>query len=72
MSCAFEDGSYFGPDKREITPAGIAHVMRAFAETYAGRPDVPPISALATGSAYTAAMEALMRVHCDELALDQG
>lgn len=74
MSQAHGKDSYFGPDRREVTNGGVAHVMRVFAETYAGftSPLAPPVPAPATGSAYTREMAAAMQVLCDELALDPG
>jgi hypothetical protein len=71
MSRAYDAGTYFAPDRREVTPPGVAHVLRVFAETFAGfaAPQVSP--APVTGAAYTREMAAAMRVHCDEEALDR-
>jgi len=74
MSRAYDTGSYFGPDKREVTGRGVAHVMRVFAESFAGMSVAPraPATAPVTGAAYTREMAELMQVQCDEVALDQG
>jgi len=74
MSRAHDAGSYFGPDKREVTGPGVAHVMRLFAERFFGMSAAPraPAAAPVTGSDYTRQMEELMQVHCDEVVLDQG
>lgn len=74
MSGAYGEGSYFAADRREVTAAGVAHVMRAFAETFAGSVPLPIAapSAPVTGSAYTHDMEAALKVQCDEVALDPG
>jgi hypothetical protein len=74
MSRAYDSGTYFGPDKREVTGAGVAHVLRVFAETFAGLAPPPTLFAPApvTGSAYTQDMEAAIKVLCDEVALDPG
>jgi hypothetical protein len=73
MSRAFDPGTYFAPDRRDILGPGVAHVMRAFAETYVGvtapAPAAPPPP---SGDAHTQNMQALMQVHCDEAALDPG
>lgn len=74
MSRAYDAGTYFGPDRREVLGPGVAHVLRVFAETFAGFGAPPPAPAPvpATGSAYTQDMAAAMQLHCDEEALDQG
>jgi len=72
-SRGFDTGSYYAADRRNIAPPGVAHVMRAFAESYVGftaaTPAPPPPPA---GDAHSEQMRALMQVHCDEVALDQG
>ncbi len=73
MSRAYDAGTYFGPDRREVLGPGVAHVLRVFAETFAGfKPPAAPAPVQPTGAAYTAQMAALMKVQCDELALDQS
>lgn len=72
MSRAFDAGSYFAPDKRNVTGAGVAHVMRVFASSFAGLGTAPVPPATMPGEPdMQARIDTLMRVHCDELALDQ-
>jgi len=73
MSRAFDAGSYFGPDRRSVTGAGVAHVMRVFAAAFAGldAPPPPPAPA-APDQAGMSQIEALMQAQCDEAALDPG
>jgi hypothetical protein len=70
MSGAFGPESYFGPDRRSVTGAGVAHVMRVFAGSFAGIAVPPPAAALVRRDEATARMAALMEVQCDELLLD--
>jgi len=60
---------YYDADRRTVTGAGVAHVMRAFAASFANIPLPAPAPQDAT-QARLAQMEAAMRVHCDEMALD--
>ena len=81
----FDGGSYFAGDRRSVTGVGVAHVMRVFARCYANivvapppeapPPETPPPGTPPPGTrseAYMHQMEDLMRVHCDEVALDPG
>ncbi len=73
MSRAFDAGSYFAPDKRSITNAGVAHVMRVFASSFAGIGTTSlPLAATASEPDTQVQIDALMQAHCDELALDQA
>ena len=73
MSRAFDAGSYFAPDKRSITNAGVAHVMRVFASSFAGIGTTSlPLAATPSEPDTQAQIDALMQAHCDELALDQA
>ena len=73
MSRAFDAGSYFSADKRSVTGAGVAHVMRVFAGSFAGLGTAPAAPNVArAGPDIQAQIDTLMQVHCDELALDQG
>jgi hypothetical protein len=74
MSRAHDAGTYFGPDKREVLGPGVAHVLRVFAETFAGfaAPQAASTTAPATGSAYTQDVAEVLKVQCDEVALDPG
>jgi hypothetical protein len=72
-SRTFDAGSYYAADRRNIVPPGVAHVMRAFAESYVGfSPAAPAAPPAPSGDAHSARMRGLMQVHCDEVALDQG
>jgi hypothetical protein len=71
----FDGGTYFAEDRRSVTGAGVAHVMRVFARCYANIAVAPPLAASpreTQSEAYMHQMEELMRVHCDEGALDPG
>jgi hypothetical protein len=74
MSRAFDAGTYFAADRRNVVAPGVAHVMRVFAESFAGvaAPPAAPPPAPAAENAHMQQMEALMQVHCDEVALDPG
>ena len=78
MSRAFDAGTYFAADKRNVVRPGVAHVMRVFAEVFTGitasaPPPAPaPVPKPAGDGAYMRKMEELMQVHCDEVALDPG
>jgi hypothetical protein len=74
MSRAFDAGTYFAQDKRNVVGPGVAHVMRVFAETFAGTAAPPPAPAPRTAAegGHMRQMETLMQVHCDEVALDPG
>lgn len=62
---------YFAADRRSVTAAGVQHVMRAFAASYAqGALPAPVAETASPTQARLRQMEEAMRVHCDELALD--
>ncbi|MCC0003921.1 MAG: GSCFA domain-containing protein [Methylobacteriaceae bacterium] len=71
-------GNYFAADRRSVTEAGVAHVMRIFAEHYlkggAGGGAFAEIVRKAAGAvgpqARAAGLEAAFAVMCDEEALD--
>jgi hypothetical protein len=71
MSGAFSTGSYFEPDRRSVSGAGVAHVMRAFAASFAGIELPPPTPLSPAADVATARLAELMAVHCDELLLDE-
>jgi hypothetical protein len=74
-------GSYFGADLREVTEAGVQHVMRLFMKHYAtvekpaesipGRSITTPPKAERSSSEVAGAIEAAVKVICDEEALDR-
>ncbi len=69
-------GSYYGADLREVTPAGVAHVMKVFSRSYLGlKSPENKMAALSTATAPTittasSAIESnamqLARLVCDE------
>lgn len=75
-------GNYFAADLRSVTEAGVAHVMRVFAEHYlkgstAGgtfaeivRKAAAPITGVVSAQARAAGLEAAFATMCDEEALD--
>ena len=70
MSRAFYDGSYFEPDRRSVTKAGVDHVMRCFTASFTNQDTPPPAATQDETQARLARMEAAMQTHCDEMALD--
>ena len=68
-------GLYYEDDRRSVREYGVKHVMRVFFENYA---DSPIVTAAPTRPAATAAakqlkeMERLVRVLCDEEAIDNS
>ncbi len=70
----FNRGAYFAEDCRSVTEEGVSHVMRVFMRHFT-TPDAgvaaPPRSGPAI-DAHTAAMAQIVRVVCDEEALDRG
>ena len=75
-------GSYFGPDLREVTEAGVQHVMRLFMKHYAtaekpvesipeGAITTPP-KAERSATEMARDIEAAVKVICDEEVLDKG
>ena len=69
---SFNGGAYYQDDAREVTDAGVAHVMRCFARHYLAR---TPDSADAIGDAEGLESAAVVRsradIVCDEEAIDQ-
>jgi hypothetical protein len=75
-------GSYFGPDLREVTEAGVQHVMRLFMKHYATAEK--PVESIPEGAITTPSkaersatemardIEAAVKVICDEEVLDKG
>jgi hypothetical protein len=70
----FDAGTYYDADRRSVTAEGVAHVMRVFAGCFANIFVPPPPSAEAPSEAQARLrkLEVLMRVQCDEVALDPG
>ena len=66
----FNQGAYFQPDLREVTEAGVQHVMRLFMRHYASDPETPTSSRPAGAAALAQAIDAAAAVICDEEALD--
>jgi hypothetical protein len=68
---SYARGAYFGADLREVTEAGVRHVMRLFMQHYtvAGEAEASAPPADAAAEVYRAT-EAAVRVICDEDALD--
>ena len=66
---SFARGSYFAEDCRTVTEEGVAHVMRCFMRgfTEAGPAEAAPPP---TEDAHTRSMQRLVRVACEEEALD--
>ncbi|MDE3176336.1 MAG: GSCFA domain-containing protein [Pseudomonadota bacterium] len=65
-------GRYFDETLREVTPEGVAHVMRLFMRHYA-RKDSAPAPRADEGARYDAATRAMEReaaLVCEEMALD--
>ena len=74
---AFSRGRYYGDDLRDVTPEGVAHVMRLFMQHYAADDDTREIAPLAEDAARQARadqvarnLQAMAAVICDEIALD--
>jgi hypothetical protein len=70
----FNRGQYYGPDCRDVTEAGVAHVMRLFSRHYLtaeaeGEP--APRAATNASQQHFLEMEKIMQVMCDEEALDR-
>ena len=57
----FTRGGYFGPDLREVTEAGVSHVMKLFMRHYAGREISTDIRSAASSEALAG-----MEIVCDE------
>jgi hypothetical protein len=73
----FNRGAYYGPDSRDVTEAGVRHVMRLFMRHYAaveeGDANPLPAAPAAVPSAADVAREvdAIVRAICDEEALER-
>jgi len=69
---SFNGGAYYQDDAREVTDAGVAHVMRCFARHYLARTGE---AADATGETEGLESAAVVRsradIVCDEEAIDQ-
>jgi hypothetical protein len=76
---SYNRGAYFAPDMREVTEAGVQHVMRLFMAHYAGsdrpasHPPSPPPAQTATRSysELASGIDEVVKVICDEEALDR-
>jgi hypothetical protein len=69
----YSRGRYYGSDLRDVTDAGVAHVMRLFSAHYLvteAHAQVVPASPNASEQHFLA-MERVMQVMCDEEALDR-
>ena len=67
----FSRGLYFAEDGRSVTETGVAHVMRCFLRHFTEAGSARDTLATApAGDAHTRAMERLVRVSCEEEALD--
>ncbi len=65
----FSRGAYFSDDLRSVTEEGVEHVMRTFLRHYADGAAVAPQSSAAVDP-HTERMKQLVKVVCDEEALD--
>lgn len=67
-------GSYFGPDLRDVTEAGVEHVMRLFMQHYAAKEAAlvkEPVAQIDPQSeAFLAKMDHISKVVCEEESLD--
>lgn len=75
-------GDYFAADRRSVTEAGVAHVMRVFADHYLKggsgggafaeivRRAASPVTGAVSADARAAGLQAAFAVMCDEEALD--
>lgn len=64
-------GAYFAEDCRSVTEAGVAHVMRCFMRHFAEADAAVLAPSPPAEDAHTQAMERLVRVACEEEALDR-
>ena len=69
---SFNAGAYYQPDAREVTDAGVAHVMRCFAAHYleGGPGGVEDVAEAGIGDS-AAALRSRADIVCDEEAIDQ-
>lgn len=71
---AFNRGSYYAADLRNVVEPGVAHVMRLFMAHATGKPVKPAVRKTARESAsdkHRRAAQKLVEVECDEIALDR-
>lgn len=72
ITSPYARGAYFGPDCRDVTSAGVDHVMQRFMQHYgtaATRAPSPVPTELSDASQHIAAMQRAMDVLCDEDAI---
>lgn len=73
---SFSRGAYFAADARDVTEAGVKHVMRLFMQHYAeqeAQPTAPaPASIRKRSRKMASQIEEMTKVVCDEEALDAG
>ena len=71
---SFNRGRYFGDNLRDVTPEGVAHVMRLFRKYFApagGNPPAAPVQAPGTNDALRSEVARMSRVICDEELLER-
>ncbi len=68
---SFNRGAYFAEDCRSVTKDGMEHVMRTFLRHYTESLAVAPQSPSAAVDLHTSHMKHLVKVICDEEALDR-
>lgn len=66
----FTRGAYFAEDARSVTEAGVSHVMRCFMRHFTDAGAAEEAAPPPPEDAHTRYMERLVRVACDEEALD--
>lgn len=69
VTASYTRGCYFGPDLREVTADGVAHVMRLFLLHAGGRAAAPPVEAAdGAGAAMQFGQDAqrIVDIICDE------
>ena len=66
-------GSYYAPDRREVTPGGVAHVMRLFLRHVAKEDTVErPQPNVEPADAHHTKMERTVELLCDEVSIDNA
>lgn len=70
----FNQGAYFAPDRRSVTDEGVSHVMRVFMRHFTETTE--PVSSISQSvsagvDSHTAEVARLVKVVCDEEALDR-
>lgn len=69
----YNRGSYYGPDLRDVTERGVAHVMRLFMQHYTTQEAGPPARGAEPAiDRHIEQMEEIVRAVCDEEALNAG